>query len=317
MTLTSAFRLVPTRIIEHVSTNRYALTTAAAAAAVALSACSGTGAAKPWPNVGTGGAVAAPTSATVKPTWVTAPWTGKVNANQAGDQYGATPVPGITIAQKQGEASPYRCTIGPAVRTGDAGNAFITAGHCDKTPNSPLFVYPSPDISGADAQELSGRYTRSEAQQTPDIGTGLVSDSALVPVSTVASGATKIANRYAIAGVLTAAAVKQLPSGTPVCFDGARSGVQCGALTNANDAGVVRFDADGREGDSGGPVFLLDQQNRSVLIGIVKGGLEDGSDTSATYLEPALMRLGAAVALDPAVEPFTGNDFSGRISEAQ
>lgn len=301
------------------STNRYAFVTAAAITAVALSACSATSPAepKPWPNVGTGGAVAAPTSATVKPVWVTAPWTGKVNENQAGDQYGATPVPGITIAQKQGEASPYRCTIGPAVRTADATRAFLTAGHCDKTPNSALFTYPSPDISGADAQQLPGLYTRTEARQTPDIGTGLVSDSTLVPVTAVDSTATKIADRYPIAGVLTTAAVKQLPVGTPVCFDGARSGVQCGQLTAANDAGVVRFDADGRIGDSGGPVFLLDQQNRAVLIGIVKGGLEDGSDTSASYLEPALMRLGAAVALDPTAEPFTGNDFSVRISEAR
>ncbi|OHU33358.1 hypothetical protein BKG79_22410 [Mycobacteroides chelonae] len=293
---------------------KYALVTAAVITAVALSACSPTEP-KPWPTAEA--AVAAPTSATVRPVWVTAPWTGKVNANKAGDQYGATPVPGITIAQKQGEASPYRCTIGPAVRSADHGPAFLTAGHCDKTSNSPLFVYPSPDISGADALQLPGVYTRSDAHDTPDIGTGLVSDSALVPVTSVARPATKIADKYAIAGVLTTAAVKQLPAGTPVCFDGARSGVQCGQLTAANDAGVVRFDADGRIGDSGGPVFLLDQQNRAVLIGIVKGGLEDGSDTSASYLEPALMRLGAAVELDPTVEPFTGNDFSDRISEAQ
>ncbi len=307
--------LVPGGKLEHVSTNRFALITAAAIAAVALSACSGTGEAKPWPNVGTGGAVAAPTSATVKPTWVTAPWTGKVNANNAakGYQFGGTPAPGVVVAQQVADTR-KSCTIGVAVHAVDIGDAFVTAGHCDRTPGGALFLYPEADTTDADAKQLPTTFVKTDTHAVPDVGTGLVSDSTLLPVPSIDRAATKIAGKYGIAGVLATAAVKLLPTDTPVCFDGAVSGVVCGQLVDADDDGLVRFDADGHEGDSGGPVFLLDQQHRAVLIGLVKGGSRDGSNTTATYLEPALMRLGSGVLLDPSVTPMDGPDFSPRVS---
>ncbi|MDO2981391.1 MULTISPECIES: chymotrypsin family serine protease [Mycobacteriaceae] len=296
------------------SRNRYALIAIAAAAAMAVSACTGTAPAepKPWPNVGTGGAVAAPTSATVKsPVWVTAPWTGKVNKNEKDDQYGSVPVPGIVIAQQRGSASPGRCTIGPAVYSADHGPGFVTAGHCDKLPGSPLLLYPTPSTSFDSAQQIPGRYLETEARDTADMGSGLVSDSTMVPVSAIDPTATKIADRYAVAGVLTATAVEQLLPGTPVCFDGSSSGVVCGDLLNSNEDGRIRFDVSSLEGDSGAPVFLLDQRHRAVLIGIHKGG--NGITASATYLDPALMRLGASVLLAPSVEPMDGPGLSPRI----
>lgn len=297
------------------SSRKYAFATAAALAAVALSACSGTGGAepKPWPSVGTGGVVAAPTSVTVKPVWVSAPWTGKVNANNnpKGIQFGGTPVPGIVVAQQVAETR-KSCTIGVAVQAVDIGSAFVTAGHCDRAPGGALFLYPEADTTDADAKQLPSTFKKTDTHAVPDIGTGLVSDSTLLPVPAVDPAATKIANRYPIAGVLTAGAVKRLPTNTPVCLDGAMSGVVCGALTDANDEGLIRFDVASRDGDSGGPVFLLDQQNRAVLIGIHKRG--DGTTAAASYLEPALMRLGAGVVLDPSVQPMDGSDFSPRVS---
>lgn len=250
----------------------------------------------------------------MKPTWVAAPWTGKVNENNNRNriQFGGTPVPGIVLAQQVAGAR-KSCTLGVAVQAVDIGSAFVTAGHCDRAPGGALFLYPEADTTDADAKQLPSTFVKTDAHAVPDIGTGLVSDSTLLPVSTVDPAATKIANRYPIAGVLTASAVEQLPTGTPVCFDGAMSGVTCGALTDADDQGLVRFDADGRDGDSGAPVFLLDQQHRATLIGLVKGGDADGSDTTATYLDPALMRLGASVVLDPSAAPMDGPDFSNRI----
>lgn len=299
------------------NSRKYALVTAAAAAAVALSACAGTAPAEPmpWPNVGTGGAVAAPTSATVKPTWVTAPWTGKVNANNnaKGIQFGGTPVPGVVIAQQVAD-SRKSCTIGVAVQAADIGNAFVTAGHCDRAPGGALFLYPEADTTDAVAKQLPATFVKTDTHAVADIGTGLVSDSTLLPVSTVDRAATKIAGRYPIAGVLTTAAVKQLLADTPVCLDGAVSGLVCGRLVDADDDGLVRFDVGSRDGDSGGPVFLLDQQHRAVLIGIHKRG--DGTTAAATYLEPALMRLGAGAMLDPSVQPMEGPDFSPRVTSS-
>lgn len=299
-------------MIEHVSTKRFTLIAATAAAVAALSACTGTTAEPPpWPSAG--GVAAAPTSTTVKPVWVTAPWTGKVNANNnaKGIQFGGTPVPGIVIAQQVAEAR-KSCTIGVAVQAADIGNAFVTAGHCDRAPGGALFLYPEADTTDAGAKRLPASFVKTDTHVVPDVATGLVGDSTLLPVPAVDRAATKIADRYPIAGVLTTTAVRQLPPHTPVCFDGALSGVTCGALIDADDEGLLRFDADGREGDSGGPVFLLDSQDRATLIGLVKGGDADGSDTTATYLEPALARLDAVVVLDPSVRPMDGPDFSNR-----
>lgn len=65
-------------------------------------------------------------------------------------------------------------------------------------------------------------------------------------------------------------------------------------------------------GDSGGPVFVVDRQGRAALAGLVYGG--DGPDTAATYLEPALRRIGAKALLDSQVEPLAGNVFNVAVT---
>lgn len=298
------------------SSRKIALITAAAAAAVVLSGCSGTGEAKPWPSAGQ--VAAAPTSETVKPTWVTAPWTGKVNANKAGDQFGGTPVPGITIAQANGESSPSRCTLGAAVRTEDGTPAFVTAGHCDERPGNQLWLYPSPDISGVDTIHLPKPYASvTDTNGKPDPDTGVVNDSAVVPLTSLNPAATVIASRYRIAGMLTATAAKELAPKTPICFDGAVSGVRCGVVTG-DTGGVLGFsrgpDAPApfiSRGDSGAPVFVLDSQGRAALVGLLSERIGEGIGR-ASYLEPALAKMHANVFLDSGISRFEGPDFSKR-----
>ncbi|ORA27390.1 hypothetical protein BST13_30500 [Mycobacterium aquaticum] len=253
-----------------------------------------------------------------KPVWVTAPWTGKVNENKAGDQFGGTPVPGITIAQANGESSPSRCTLGAAVRTAEGAPAFITAGHCDERPGNQLWLYPSADISGVDTVHLPKPYTDvTDTDGKPDPDTGVVNDSALVPLSGLNPAATVIASRYRIAGMLTATAAKELAPKTPICFDGAVSGVRCGVVTG-DTGGVLGFSREPgapapfiSPGDSGAPVFVLDSQGRAALVGLLSERVGEGIGW-ASYLDSALSKMNAAVFLDSKVAPFKGVDFSRR-----
>jgi hypothetical protein len=251
---------------------------------------------------------------------VTPKWTGKVNQNQAGDQYGGDPVPGIVIAQQNGD-DPQLCTLGTAVRTTDDNPAFVTAGHCDVHPGNPLQLYPSADISGDDARVLPSPFARKEdTDGKPDPKTGVASDSALVPLTgTLPDDATVIAGRYRVAGVLTTDAVRNLPPRTPICFDGAMSGVHCGEVAQADDQGALRFRPAGgasdgtvfiRKGDSGAPLFVLDADNHAALVGILSSGTKSGDIGWATYLEPALQRLHVQALLNPSVPALNGDDFS-------
>lgn len=290
------------------STRKIALIAATAAAAVALSACTATssGEPKPWPNVGTGGAVAAPTSAVVStPTYT---WKnvdgqgheGERDATQYRAQFGLDPLPGVEIIHAKGSdaGDTVPCTLGPAVATG-----YLTAGHCAQDYSADQYLMGSPT---GDPRLLG--------TATPVVA-GPV-DAAVIETSRVSAGATQIGGSWPVAGVLTAAGVQQLvPLGSFVCFDGAVSGVRCGArLADAGE--MIQFASGAQHGDSGSPVFLVNGDGRAALVGIVTTS-DLSTVTTATYLETALMATGTAVRLDPHTTPFDAPQrgvFSQRIS---
>ncbi|MFN6547939.1 hypothetical protein [Mycolicibacterium nivoides] len=120
-------------------------------------------------------------------------------------------------------------------------------------------------------------------------------DSALLEtVLAPAPDATKIAGKIPISGVMSVAEVKALEPGTPICLDGARSGVMCGPLVRT-DWDTIKFGTNAIGGDSGSPVFLVGADNRAVLIGIFKGEHGATALDAATYLQPALDRLGVEI----------------------
>lgn len=290
------------------SSRNLALIAATAAAAVVLSACSPTAPAepKPWPNVGTGGAVASETSATVKtPEFV---WKnvdgqgheGERDATQYRAQFGLDPLPGVEIIHAKGSEAgdTVPCTLGPAVTAG-----YLTAGHCAQDYSADQYLMGSPT---GDPRLLG--------TATPVVA-GPV-DAAVIETSRVSAGATEIGGSWPVAGVLTAAGVQQLvPRGSYVCFDGAVSGVRCGArLADAGE--MIQFASGAQHGDSGSPVFLVNGDGRAALVGIVTTS-DLSTVTTATYLETALMATGTAVKLDPHTVPFDAPQpglFSRRIS---
>lgn len=273
---------------------RAMLVVAVAAAATVTSACSSTvtGAASPASDLGPapapGSVAAAPLVAGSQNTWIDVTGQGAPTRSIA--------APGaITVGVEQ-------CTLGPAIhKASGVGDGFVTAGHCG--PNgTPQRLKTDTDPAGVPLGVLTGSEEKDGA---------LTSDSAALWAGPADRASALLAGTWRVAGVMKVDAVQHLPQKTPVCFDGAFSGVVCGALDDASTD--ILFDAASQPGDSGAPVFLADSTTHTVtLVGILKGGDDAQSDVSrvsmATFLEPALTRLEAIALVDPKAAAAVASD---------
>lgn len=267
---------------------RYRLVCALAAAAAAVSACSTAVSGTPvsdTPNAPAASAAVSVTPSGVTTRWIDVSGQGVIVKDSRGGQFGSLPYPGTVIAQHQNDGSTKICTLGPAVadkatkRTG-----FVGAGHCDNSPGGETFVFA--DSEGNEAIPV-GVYAHSEDAPTP-LG---YSDSAVIWSKALDPRSTLIAGTWPVSGVMPAEDVRKLRAGTPVCIDGAVSGVVCSPLVRANNDYILTAPMT-HPGDSGAAVFLVDEKTlQATLIGI-HSGTEDGH-SEATFLEPALTRLGA------------------------
>lgn len=209
--------------------------------------------------------------------------------------------PGGLIRGVDPEGYMASCTIGPALR----GDAVLTAGHCGLSGTPRL----SPDGTPI------GAITRS---QDTIPASGPVIDAAVVeldvPLDPLVEA--RVAG-LPVAGVMRKQGIYGLPAGTPVCFDGVKSGLKCGPLINA-DAHGIQVDVDSLHGDSGSPVFLVDGETHIVtIIGVLKGSpLSIDSVMRATYLDTALTEMGATALVDPLAAASVAGDprYSTRVS---
>lgn len=285
------------------SRNRFALIAATAAAAMAVSACSGTAPAapKPWPSAGE--VAAAPTSAAVSDNWTSldpVPVPDK-EKDATGHRFGPL-APGVGIWEHAaGVATDTGCTLGPAVAPdmAPANRGFLTAGHCDKPDRTQVLTFA--DAAHA-APQFVGVYTPAPVGGRPVDVTSLW----LTPGTTAPSG---IAG-HSVAGVLTKPALQAMVSGPAaapkVCIYGAVSGLKCGDLVDA-DGTEISTEISTRNGDSGSPLFMVNGNTDAVtLIGLVSSG--SGSFTYAIYLDQALREVGAKLVTDPAVAVDAGTD---------
>jgi phosphopentomutase len=105
----------------------------------------------------------------------------------------------------------------------------------------------------------------------------------------------------------------ELKSGTPVCFDGATSGLVCSPLKSALLTSLV-VDGVAVGGDSGAPAFVVDgDTGAATLLGIAK---MVKNMTTVTYLDPALERLGVQALVDPLAAASVAGDsrYSNNVS---
>ncbi|ULP48017.1 S1 family peptidase [Mycolicibacter virginiensis] len=274
-----------------------AVTTAAAALMVTavVSGCSTTvnGSARPS---------AAFKSGTIAPEWVAVTAAAPERDAVDGAQFGGEALPGVKLLHWKVDGPGDFCTIGPAITTA-AQRGFLTAAHCGE--GDPQ-QYLQRDRDGEDVTEYV-RITEGE----DGFRDGIVIDSGAL-WDPPAQEATSIAGKFPIGGVVTEAAARELPAGTPICIDGAITGVACGPLVTADDGGgLMHVGLTRNGGDSGGVVFVVDgATQRAALVGLIKGGSRDRTTVAVTYLEPALKRLGAQALTAPDAEPFTGSSFS-------
>ncbi|RIS51978.1 hypothetical protein D2E46_24080 [Mycobacteroides abscessus] len=199
-----------------------------------------------------------------------------------GVQYGDLPYPGIAIGQHQTDGRTKDCTLGPQVKSGTR-TGFLTAGHCDRTPGGEVFVFADPD---ATQPVLVGVISDADVATAPSPDR----DVAVLWTNSADPSAARIAGKYPVVGVMPTEQVRALPAGTPICVDGAWSGVHCSDLISADEK--IRYEHSTEGGDSGGPVFVVDRAGRATLIGIHRGHDPDMPTVGeATFLAAALDHL--------------------------
>lgn len=190
-----------------------------------------------------------------------------------------SPAPGIKIRRDGPRDGPDICTLGPAVTV--AGRpAFLTAGHCD---DSGTLQYAQVNADDSEPLPLGPAVQAAIGGASAEY-----SDSALIITHEAAADDAVVG--FPVAGELTVEQTRSLPRGTPICVAGAVSGTRCGAFIGAAD-GLIRFTRVTQPGDSGAPVFVV-ANGRATVIGVHKG-LNDSGDSIATFIAPALQRLGA------------------------
>ena len=198
--------------------------------------------------------------------------------------------PGAFIALV-GEGSASGCTLGAGIRAGDR-TGFVTAGHCG---NGDGDMVRLDSVTGAPLGVLS------DAEKSYDSVAKVGLDYAAVWTNASAPRAATVAG-LPVAGVMTRDGAMTLKRGTPICFDGATSGLVCSPLNGA-DIDSFAIDGVGVGGDSGSPVFLVDgDTGAATLLGITM------NPKTVTYLDPALERLGAQVLVDPTAAAAVAGD---------
>ncbi|PQM53719.1 hypothetical protein C5U48_02600 [Mycolicibacter virginiensis] len=201
-----------------------------------------------------------------------------------------TPIPGATITHQTNDGRTAGCTVGPAVTAGDR-SGFITAGHCA------VDAVGEQRLTGADGLPARALGIASEAEFShglTDPATGQAADSAIVWTA-AGAGAATIAGTWPVAGTLSVDEIQDLAKGAPICFDGAVTGVACGPLINARATGGVHFAHAAKVGDSGAPAFVVDEAGSAWLLGVISSTANYAQASTATYLQPALDRLGVTV----------------------
>ena len=203
------------------------------------------------------------------------------------------PQPGITIASQVDETEAQNCTVSwPIVATTD-DPGYLTAGHCMAAKSAPLWMYTAMNKSAREQLPPLQSYDRGYDRD------GVYHDASVFFLSASQQQGpygVEIAPGVRLRGVLGVDAVRSLPAGTPMCMNGARSGLTCGPLVRATSV-QVRWGGSAVHGDSGAPVFVVDERGEAMAVGMLAYGPTD-TDNYVTYLAPVLKRMGLRLVVD-------------------
>ncbi len=168
----------------------------------------------------------------------------------------AGPGAGIYVEYADGSGG-MGCTAGFLVRTGTGEAGLLTAGHCNQ-PRKPSKVVMN--LGGILPYAKLGTFARTVSEgvhdEQHDIGL-IVLDGDNIPQSPA------VAATLPITGVTS-----DLSIGQELCKFGMSSGeAECGPVFDVTES-KVSFSAGGQCGDSGGPVYLIQNDGTATAVGI-------------------------------------------------
>lgn len=186
------------------------------------------------------------------------------------------------------------CTAGWLAHDSAGRPVMVTAGHCDKGGKVAM------KWTESGAYETIGAFTNSihEGSVGDDTDIGVISlSNAAIPTDT------RVLDRRPVAGV-----TGDVKVGDVLCKYGVATGRQCGPVLDEPTASKVRFGASGAEGDSGGPVYLIQPNGDAVAVGVTIRSADAGGQV-AELVQPWLQKW--QLTLDTTPKPAPGTQPVG------
>lgn len=180
---------------------------------------------------------------------------------------------GINVSYADGTGG-ISCTTGFMVRTNDDRPGLLVAGHCNRPGGAGTVAI---HYGGVYSYPTIGTFTESvfDGNNWNDYDIALIALDKVgdIPLTTEVDG-------RAVTGL-----AEQVEVGDVLCHFGIRSGApMCGPVVTS-DINKVRFEAPGKCGDSGGPVYRIRDDGAAEAVGVYIA-VSNGDDTEPSCEEP-------------------------------
>jgi hypothetical protein len=196
---------------------------------------------------------------------------------------------GIDVSYADGSGG-ISCTAGFMVRTEDGQPGLLVAGHCNRPGGTGTVaihyggIYSYPRVGAFTESVFSGN-----GWDDFDIGLITLDNAGAIPLASDVDG-------HAVTGV-----AERVEVGDRLCHLGIRSGGPvCGPVI-ASEVNKVRFEAPGKCGDSGGPVYIVRDDGTVEAVGVFVA-VSNGDDSEPDCTDP--QRFSIAQRIQPWLGPW-------------
>jgi hypothetical protein len=186
-----------------------------------------------------------------------------------------TPGAGIVTANAS-RTDGGTCTAGWLAHTRNGRPVLLSAGHCDH--GGPVSI----KWTDTGKYETIGSFATSIRPGSDPEN----SDFGVIALDSNIPSDARVLDRRPVEGVTTGVHVGDL-----LCKYGNTTGRSCGRVLDKPTDNKVQFDTESREGDSGGPVYLIQPNGDAVAVGIDVGHTDTGRAV-AELVQPWLHKLG-------------------------
>jgi hypothetical protein len=187
-----------------------------------------------------------------------------------------TPGAGLALVTPAGNSDGV-CTAGWLAHDRSGHPVMLSAGHCDHGRSSAAMKW-----TGTGKYEVIGAFVQSVHPEADPGG----ADFGVIALSSQIPSDARVLDRRPVEGVTAGVHVGDL-----LCKYGNTTGRSCGRVLDKPTDDKVQFDTESREGDSGGPVYLIQPNGDAVAVGIDVGHTDTGRAV-AEMVQPWLHKLG-------------------------